>query len=243
MPTPRGPDTIRAGSLALLALLAAATPATAQDAATPASPLHSAVAALGAVDVGVAWQVTEFDINSESELVTTRMTNGFEPTPLLRAQIPVRMLWESGGNGIGYLVRGGYRRFELKLQDLGGMADEQADYGTRVRGHALFAMPFLVARLQRGDSELSTGLGLGLGQMRARGDVLVRRTTATPPFFALAREAVDVDAWTSVFGAFLEYRIGHLVAGMETAIFNTRQGGRDYDLGLSAFTLGWRIDF
>lgn len=223
-------------------LLAAAVPAAAQDAVLP-PPLQPVLEALGSIDVGVAWQVTELDINSESEHITTTMTNGFEPTPLLRAQIPVRMLWEYGGNGIGYTVRAGYRRFELRRQDLGATADEQADYGTRVRGHALNAMPCLVLRVKRADSEMTVGLGLGVGQLRARGDVLVRRYVTAPPFYTLTRENVAIDAWTMTFGGYFEYRLGPLVAGMETAILDTRSGGRDYGLGLSAFTLGWRIDF
>lgn len=238
---PRRPyrNSIAAGAIGALCL---ATPAAAQTAGAP-SPLQPVLESLGSVDVGVAWQVTEFDITSESDFATTTMTNGFEPTPLLRAQIPVRMWWSAHGNGIGYTVRAGYRRFELKRQDLGATADEQADYGTRVRGHALHVMPYLVARLKGADSELTTGLGLGLGQMGARGDFLVRRYAATPPFYTLARESVDVDAWSAAIGAFLEYRLGHLVAGMETVILDTRSGGRDYDLGLSAFTLAWRVDF
>lgn len=221
-------------------LLAAALPAAAaQPAAEP--PPSPVIEALGSVDVGVAWQVTEFDIGSGADGVTTTMSNGFEATPLLRAQIPVRMLWSTAGHGLGYTVRASYRRFALERQDLGGTADEEADYGTRVRGHALYVLPYLVGRVREGNSELTAGLGVGLGQLRASGDVLVRGDAGNPT--ALAREAVDIDGWSTAIGAFLEYRYGRLVAGMETVILAGRGGGRDYDLGLSAFTLGWRIDF
>jgi hypothetical protein len=233
-----------------LAVLATA-PVQAQEAAPP-DPLsklatHPATQvildALGSVSIGVAWQVTEFDITPDADCCTISMTNGFEPTPLLYAQIPVSILWGDGKSGIGYTVRAGYRRFRLKEQDLGGAGDERKDHGTRVSGHAMHLTPFLVARAVMPNQELAAGLGLGLGHFKAGGDILVRRSISGPPFTSIESESVRVSAFSTTLGAFAEYRLGPVVAAMETAIFMVDKGGKSYDLGISAFTLAWRVDF
>jgi len=237
-------------ALPLLAILAAA-PVHAQEAARAEPPAKLAthpatqviLDALGSVNVGVAWQVTGFDITPEADCCTITMSNGFEPTPLLYAQIPVKILWGDGRNGIGYTVRAGYRRFVLKEQDLGGAGDERKDYGTRVSGHAMHVTPFLVARAVMPNQELAAGIGIGIGHFTADGDILVRRSVSGPPFTAIESESVHVSAFSSTLGAFAEYRLGPVVAAMETAIFLVNKGGKSYDLGISAFTLAWRVDF
>jgi hypothetical protein len=247
------PGNSRVASLALVLLLPIFTAATAgaQEAATPEAPpkpaTHPATQvildALGSVSIGVAWQATEFDITPDSDCCTISMTNGLEPTPLLYAQIPVRILWGDGRSGIGYTVRAGYRRFVLKEQDLGGAGEERQDYGTRVSGRAMHVTPFLVARAAMPNQELAAGLGIGIGHFKADGDTLVRRLISGPPFTSVETEPVHVSAFSSTLGAFAEYRIGPIVAAMETAIFLASKGGKSYDLGISAFTLAWRVDF
>jgi hypothetical protein len=235
----------------LLLQTLAGAPVGAQEAGTPETSTKPAthpatqviLDALGSVSIGVAWQVTGLDITPESDCCTITMTNGFEPTPLLYAQIPVKILWGDGRNGIGYTVRAGYRRFVLKEQDLGGAGDERKDYGTRVSGYAMHVTPFLVARAVMPNQELAAGLGIGLGHFKADGDILVRRSVSSFPFTTIETQGVHVSAVSSTLGAFAEYRLGPVVAAMETAIFLVSKGGKNYDLGISAFTLAWRVDF
>lgn len=205
--------------------------------------VQTVVASLGSLTLGVAWQVTEFDISPDSDCCTTSMSNGFEPSPVIYVQIPVRMLTGTERSGIGYTVRMGYRQFRLKRQDLGGTGDEQNDYGTRVSGRAFHLTPMLVGRVASGPHELSAGLGLGLGLFSADGNILVRRTTSGPPFSVLESEPVNVSTFASSLGALMEYRFGPIVAAMETAIMQGNGGGKSHELGISAFSVAYRLDF
>lgn len=229
-----------ASALVLVSLAAWAGPTPADETAPPVPLLE----ALGSLTIGVAWQITELDITGPlTDNATVSMNNGIEPTPVLYAQIPVKPLWRdaAGGGEIGYTVRAGYRRFALKRQDLAD-GDVQ-DRGTRVSGHAIYAMPFLVGRTQQSNAGLTAGLGLGISQFSASGEILTRRSVSGPPFSTTDRVAVSVSSVSPSLGGFLEFRMGPLVAAMETAIMLNDQGSDHYSLGVSAFSLAWRVDF
>lgn len=210
-----------------------------------ARPAHAQLAeSLPSVTVGVAYQGADFDLTGAStENVTVSMTSGPRPTPVLYAQVPVTPWWRAadGAAEVGYTLRTGYRRFELTQQDLGD--GDVRDYGTRVRGHAFYAMPYVVFRHQGTAGQLTMGLGLGVGQFSVSGEHLVRRSLSSPPYSTIERVPVKADTWTRSVGAFGEYRMGRLVAAMESAILLADKSGEQYEVSTYSFSLAWRVDF
>ncbi len=224
-------NVLRFACTALALLLGA--PALAQRSESPLS-----------MTLGVAYQGASLDLTAGATGdVTVTMTSGLRPTLVLYAQIPFTAWWRSADEAmeLGYTLRAGYRPFELTQQDLGD-GDVQ-DYGTRVSGHALYAMPHLVLRHRGGAAQLTLGLGLGVGQFSVHGEVLAPRFLSGPPYYTIDRIPVSANTWTRTIGAFGEYRIGALVAAMESAILLAEGGGDQYEVATYSFSLAWRVDF
>jgi len=185
------------------------------------------------VTAGISVKQRQFDVQNEGSINPNgTLSEDFSYTPYIILGSPYRYIGESKwGSFIEYSIS----TFNLNQQMVN---DELVDLGTSVKGYDIFVTPTLFYSFFgqnpsiKHDQTLLSGIGVGVGYLKATGDIIFTETTQE-------RQDIDVSGLDLAVSIFVDYRIGN---------FTTRitAGGTTYtrdNLDYQAFAFSWDFGY
>lgn len=156
------------------------------------------------------------------------LTDDFLIMPLFGIESNVKNLYY-GGWGYRYVFNLG--PFKMKTQEVDL---EDVDLGTSAKGYFAYAMPVLVYDFlgDKVDSSLVVGLGVGIGFLEARGDIIF--TEANPQ----TRHNFKFSEMTYAYGLFFEHEFNDFSYGF--SLYGPEVIKGDYEYNLFNFELVFR---
>ena len=190
--------------------------------------------------LGVTLKQVTLDLMTGSDhLVVATIGNALSPFPVLNLQSPVRYF---GASKLGYYLRWEYGLFKLNIQESFTSSNPRwEDMGTSVGGYFVSATPFLVVDTHReADSRFRMWLGLGLGYLSVRGDVIVYEDAEPDRPF---REVVDITEPALNCTLTMEFIGAKGQFGTKIAWLQSKTDGYHYYLSEAAITFFFNSKF
>ena len=199
--------------------------------AMPASSLGDAIdQSLGyRVTTGINVSATDFDVYNKGSTDTNgTLTEDFSYAPFIILGSPYKFLKDSRW---GLLMEYNFSGFRLSKQFVTG---ENVNLGTSVNGYYAFVTPTLFylfdnAVLADRRRSLIAGMGIGIGYLKATGNI--KLTETTNQLFD-----IDVSGVATAISLFVDYRIGDFMTRLSGDLTTLSEGDFDYDS--FAFNLG-----
>jgi hypothetical protein len=183
------------------------------------------------ITAGISVNSIDFDVSSEgSTSPKGTLSEDFSYSPVLILGSPYKYFGESNWGG---LMEYSFSTFQLNQQLVN---DELVDLGTSVKGYYAFVTPTLFYSFfgqgspDKHDQTLITGLGAGLGYIKATGDIIFTETTQE-------LHTIDVNGAALAVSLFVDYRIGNFVTRISGGLTSYTKDKHDYD------AIGFTWDF
>jgi hypothetical protein len=185
------------------------------------------------VTAGVSVNSIDIDVYNEGSSSTNgTLSEDFSYTPYIILGSPYKYFGESNWGG---LMEYSYSTFNLSQQTVN---DELVDLGTSVKGHDLFVTPTVFYSFfgqnpsVKYDHTLIAGLGVGIGYLKATGDIIFTESTQE-------RHEIDVSGAGMAISIFMDYRIGNFSTRISGGGTSYTQDNFDYD----AFAFSWDFGY
>jgi len=185
---------------------------------------------------GISLNSVDFDVyDKDSSSPNGTLSEEFSFSPFVTLGSPYRYFGDSNWGG---LMEYSFSRFQLNQQMIGDDRDNLVDLGTSVKGNYAFVTPTVFYSFfgQEAHNEknhaLIAGLGVGLGYLKADGDIIFTEST---------QERVDIDISDASLAVslFVDYRIGNIMTRVSGGLVTVPQGEFDYD----AFGFKWEFGY
>lgn len=173
--------------------------------------------------IGLGFSSTDFDVYTEGSMDPNgTFSEDFTWFPYLTLVSPYRYFGETRAGGMmEYKISG----FRLSRQLVG---DDLVDLGSSLSGSYAFVTPTLFysftgrnASVTLGQS-LIIGIGVGIGYLRANGDIVFTETTGQ-------RFNINISGMAIAVSGFVEYRIHGFELRVYSGLVSHTEGGYDYD--------------
>ena len=185
------------------------------------------------VTAGVSVNSVDIDVYNEgSTSANGTLSEEFSYTPYIILGSPYKYFGESNWGG---LMEYSYSTFNLSQQTVN---DELVDLGTSVKGYDVFVMPTVFYSFfgqnasVKYDHTLITGLGVGIGYLKATGDIIFTESTQE-------RLEIDVSGPGLAVSIFIDYRIGNFSTRISGGGTSHTQDNLEYD----AFAFSWDFGY
>ena len=182
---------------------------------------------------GITLRSTDFDVyNKGSTDPNGTLSEDFSYWPFIMLGSPYKYFGESNWGG---LMEYSFSGFELNQQLVN---DELVDLGTSVKGYYAFVTPTVFYSFSgqrphgKYDQTVITGLGVGLGYLKADGDIIFTETTQQ-------RADIDISGAALAISLFLDYRFGSYVTRISGGYTSHAEGAYEYD----AFGFSWSFGY
>lgn len=183
--------------------------------------------------VGVSLNSIDFDVGSEGNTDPYgTLSEDFSYSPYIILGSPYKYAGESDFGG---LMEYSFSGFNLSRQEVGG---ELVDLGTSVTGYYVFITPTVFYSFfgqdtnNKYDQTLVMGMGLGLGYLKAEGDIIFTATTRE-------RHNIDISGPALAVSGFIDYRAGNFTTRISAVLNNYTKDSLDYD----AFGFTWDFGY
>jgi hypothetical protein len=181
------------------------------------------------ITAGVSVNSIDFDVyNKDRTNPNGTLSEDFSYSPIIILGSPYKYFGESNWGG---LMEYSFSTFRLNKQIVN---DNLVDLETSVKGYYAFVTPTLFYSFfdrnphDKYDQTLITGLGVGLGYLKATGDIIFTETTQE-------RHEIDVNGAALAVSLFIDYRIGNFVTRISGGLTSHTKDDFDYD----AFGFKW----
>ena len=185
------------------------------------------------ITAGISVNSIDFDVYNEGGISPNgTLSEEFSYSPIIILGSPYKFIDESNWGG---LMEYSFSTFQLNQQLVN---DEFVDLGTSVKGYYVFVTPTVFySFLERNprnkyDQTLLTGIGVGLGYLKATGDIIFTETTQE-------RHEIDVNGVALAISMFMDYRIGNFVTRISGGLTSHTNDNLDYD----AFRFAWNFGY
>ena len=191
--------------------------------------------------VGVSAYAGEFSVGPFSAFSDNTspafgtLTEDFSYTPYVSLGSPYKFLGETN---FAVLMEYDFTSFSLNKQDVDG---KDIDLGTSVSGYSAFVTPNITMSLMgrqpygKYKQSLIIGSGLGLGYLRATGDIIYTETT-------LERKDINISSLAYALSVFGDYRIGNFVSRITLSMTGVPRGDIEYRYTGYALSIGYIFD-
>jgi len=185
------------------------------------------------VTAGVSVNLVDIDVYSEGSTSTNgTLSEEFSYAPYIILGSPYKYFGESNWGG---LMEYSFSTFNLSQQTVN---DELVDLGTSVKGYDVFVTPTVFYSFFgqnpsiKYDHTLITGLGIGIGYLKATGDIIFTESTQE-------RHEIDVSGPGLAVSIFMDYRIGNFSTRISGGGTSYTQDNLEYD----AFAFSWDFGY
>ena len=185
------------------------------------------------ITAGISVNSIDFDVYNEGNTSPNgTLSEEFSYSPIIILGSPYKYFGESNWGG---LMEYSFSTFQLNQQLVN---DELVDLGTSVKGYYVFVTPTLFYSFfernprDKYDQTLITGLGVGLGYLKATGDIIFTETTQE-------LHEIDVNRAALAISLFVDYRIGNFVTRISGGLTSYTKNNFDYD----AFVFTWDFGY
>lgn len=182
---------------------------------------------------GVSINAIDFDVeNEDNSNPNGTLSEEVSYSPYIILASPYKYFGESTFGGV---MEYSFSTFQLSKQLIN---DELIDLGTSVKGFYAFVTPTVFYSFlgqntsDKYDQSLIAGMGLGLGYLKATGDIIFTETTQE-------RHEIDVNGLALAVSAFVDYRIGNFTTRMSAGLTSHTKDNLDYD----AFGFSWDFGY
>ena len=183
--------------------------------------------------IGIKINVFDFDVyNKDSTNPNGTLSEDFSYSPIFKLGSPLNYIEDSNWGG---LMEYSFSGFTLNQQFVN---NRLVDLGTSVKGYYAFVTPTLFYSFAESftdkDTDLSliTGLGLGIGYLKATGDIIFTETTQQ-------RLEIDVNGLALAISLFVDYRFENFMTRLSGELISHSKGNNDYD----AFGFTWDFSY
>jgi len=185
------------------------------------------------VTAGISVNSIDFDVGSEGNTSPNgTLSEEFSYSPYIILGSPYKYYGESNWGGV---MEYSFSSFQLHQQLVN---DELVDLGTSVKGYYAFVTPtgfysFLGQNARdKYDQTLIAGMGVGVGYLKATGDIIFTETTQE-------RHDIDVSGLALAVSGFVDYRIGNFATRISAGLTSHTKDNLDYD----AFGFTWDFGY
>ena len=183
--------------------------------------------------IGIKVNSIDFDVyNKNSTDPNGTLSEDFSLSPIFVLGSPYKYIQDSNwGNFMEYSFSG----FKLNQQVVN---DELVDLGTSVDGYYVFVTPTIFYSFdekylnKNNRQKLIAGLGIGLGYLKADGDIIFTETTQE-------LLAIDISGAALAISMFIDYRFGNFVTRISGGLTSHSKNHYDYD----AFGFEWDFSY
>ena len=182
---------------------------------------------------GVSLRSTDFDVYDKGSTDPNgTLSEDFSYWPFIVLGSPYKYFGESNWGG---LMEYSFSGFNLNQQLVN---DELVDLGTSVKGYYAFVTPTVFYSFSgqrphgKYDQTLIAGLGVGLGYLKADGDIIFTESTQQ-------RTDIDISGAALAISLFLDYRFGSYVTRISGGLTSHDLGAYEYD----AFGFSWSFGY
>lgn len=191
------------------------------------------IVSLYRVTAGISANSVDIDVYNEGSTNTNgTLSEEFSYTPYIILGSPYKYFGESNWGG---LMEYSFSTFNLSQQTVN---EELVDLGTSVKGYDLFVTPTVFYSFfgqnasVKYDHTLITGLGVGIGYLKATGDIIFTESTRE-------RHEIDVSGPGLAVSIFIDYRIGNFSTRISGGGTTYTQDNLEYD----AFAFSWDFGY
>ena len=185
------------------------------------------------INVGLSLKTLDLDVYDEGSLnYNGSMTEGMYTTYYLSLNSPYKFFSED--SQLGYYFEYGYSSFKMGLQNT-NISEE--DLGTQVEGEYVYVAPVVFYNF--GDSikskkkdALLLGLGIGVGYLQAKGDVIFTETDNQ--LFDVDVSGVDI-----AIVIIMEYQHNEWFLRIQSSGPDVTKGGYDYTISDFSMIFGY----
>lgn len=182
---------------------------------------------------GITVVSTDFDVyNRGGADPNGTLSEDFRYWPFVTLGSPYKYF---GGSNWGGLMEYSFSVFDLDRQLVN---DELVDLGTSIKGYHAFITPTVfysfTGQKPQGkyDQTLIAGLGVGLGYLKADGDIVFTETTQQ-------KLDIDVSGAALAVSLFLDYRFGNFTTRLSGGGVSHTEGDFEYDTFGFAWSFGY----
>ena len=185
------------------------------------------------VTIGIKVNSIDFDVyNKNSTDPNGTLSEDFSYSPIFVLGSPYKYIQDTNWGG---MMEYSFSGFKLNQQLVN---DKLVDLGTSVGGYYVFVTPTLFYAFDEKQlakhykQKLIAGFGLGIGYLKADGDIIFTETT---------QELLDIDisGTALAISMFIDYRFGSFVTRVSGGLTSHSKNNYDYD----AFGFEWDFSY
>ena len=182
------------------------------------------------VIIGIEINSVDFDVYNEGSTDSNgTLSEDFSYSPLITLTSPTRQLADSNwGSKMEY----SFSSFQLNQQTVN---NDLVDLGTSVKGYYAFVTPTLFYTFTGVEDKpyiVTTGIGIGLGYLKADGDIIFTETT-------LQQHDISISGAALAISLFVDYRQGNYFSRISSGLTSHTSGNYDYD----SFGFSWSFSY
>lgn len=195
------------------------------------------------VVVGVAYKKPNFRVkDKETRILEGRMTGTYQTEPVLYIDTPYHYFSDNPeSDGFGWYVEYGFTTFTTHLQVV-GTAESRIDLGTSISGETYNLTPIMFYNW--GDPYIKNnqgqffkaGLGIGLGYLQAKGDIILTETTNE-------RLNIKFNELTMTLAILFEYRLNNFSIRLYAVGPSTDIKQYDYSMNEESYEFRYVFQF